>query len=368
MTTISNNIVLDDPSRFVLQQSRGELSTGYRDPETEIEVIQILDASRANGGASAPLRDLRAVLDRLRTRPSGAGRIAGMNSFVRTLGQAEHFAVFLEILRDSLSAEDPDEGKLAALSQAGRMHCIYGWAGPTFMLASNDDPTPATTPPGPGVVERFAYPIARWFLSIHIWQPNPNVEGFARTKRIEPGIIAEPPHSHPYDFVSYVSIGGMRQSIYVEDAGESAAVADGGRYQDVLLERVDGLWPPHEEYAPRRLKAVEDRVELKAGQSYYMASDVIHDVEIDRVAAADAPTITLFLASETREIAKAYLEPEMAEFHRLHPDVKDVATPLEPAEWRAMLTAAARYLRGETAHLRLHEIYECNSSYGFMHV
>lgn len=368
MAIVSNSLLLHEPGQFVLRHSRDELSTGFRDSQTEMAVTSILaDAGRASAGAS-PLRDLRAVLDGLRTRPSGAGRIAGMNSFVRTLGQPEHFALFLEALRDSLSDENTEESKIAAMSQGGRLHCIYGWAGQTLVLASADDPTPATKAPSPGVVEKYAYPIARWHISIHIWQPNPNVKGFARTKRIEDGIIAEPPHSHPFEFVSYVSSGEMRQSIYVEDAGESSPDLEDGRYQGVLLERVDGLWPEHDEYEPRQLKTVEHRVELKAGQSYYVATDAIHDVEIDFATAMDAPTITLMLASETTDIAKAYLEPEMAEFHRLHPDVKDGATALDPAEWRAMMTAAARYLRGETDHLRLQDIFECNSTYGFIHI
>jgi hypothetical protein len=50
-------------------------------------------------------------------------------------------------------------------------------------------------------------PTAVWGLSMHIWQANPRARAFPSAKRAEPGLILEPPHSHPFDFASMVSVG-----------------------------------------------------------------------------------------------------------------------------------------------------------------
>lgn len=352
----------DARNEFSLGRSRDELTTGYTDPSVVAAVNHVLE--RVGESGYTPLLELQGILDRLRAKPHGAERISGMNSFVRTLGRADNLATFTELLRASLSAVDPAEARLAAGSQNARMHCIYGWSGQTLALVSGTRATAGTMSPAGGVAERCGYPIAMWFLSIHIWQPNVDVEGFARTKRIEPGVLAEPPHSHPYSFVSYVSIGSMRQSTYRDEATPSG---DDTRYSGVPLQRVDGVWPPHTDVATRYLSQVEDRVDLRTGHSYYMPTDCVHDVEVDRACAAHAPTITLFLAAETTTIPNAYLESAMAEFHHERPDVKDVATALNPEEWSAKLAATARYLRGEATDLRLEEVFRCNSTYGFMH-
>jgi len=166
-------------------------------------------------------------------------------------------------------------------------------------------------------------------------------------------------------FVSYVSIGAMRESVYQETSAQAPA-GSADRYQDVDLERVDGVWPPHREYARRRLRTIEDRVDLSQGQSYFMSPDMIHDVEVDRATSADRPAITFFLCSETTRVPNSYMVPSMAEFHRGHPDLTRQGKPLDLEAWDAKLDATARYLRGETDYLRLGEIVKCGSSYAFM--
>ncbi|MEV0388990.1 hypothetical protein [Nonomuraea sp. NPDC050643] len=360
---------LAHPEQLTLRSSVDALSTGYLDPETENAITRVLtEAEQKVTDASGALGQLQAVLEAIRKKPEGAERITLMNTFVRTLGRADRLAVYLDILRRSLSAADPTESEIAERSRSARMHCIYGWGGQTGILTSLAHPTPATTPPGSGVGEYFAYPVAEWHLSIHIWQPNPGAQGFASTKRLEPGAIVEPPHSHPFSFVSYVSIGEMRQSIYAEDPHANSQSTVGERYHDVDLQGVDSVWPPHQEYQPSRLRTVEDRLHLRAGQSYYMPTHLIHDVEVEREIAAHSPAITLFLCSETTQIPKAFLVSDMADFHRRHPEVIDDATALDPEEWSAKLAATARYLRGEADHLRLSEIFDCTSTYGFMNV
>ncbi|MDI5961124.1 hypothetical protein [Streptantibioticus silvisoli] len=317
--------------------------------------------------ATETLEKLQGLLEQIRHTPEGADRISRMNAFVRTLGRADNLAAFLELMRTSLKSGRPSEHDIAERSRAGRAHCIYGWAGQSLVLASENKAIASTTPAGAGVEEFMGYPVAEWHASIHIWQPNPEAQGFESTKRLEPGAIVEPAHSHPFAFVSYVSVGEMRQSIY-QETSEAMPAGATDRYQDVALERVDGVWPPHQEYVSSRLRTAEERVLLKQGESYFMSNDQIHDVEVDRKTAADRPTITLFLCSETTRIANSYMVPSMAEFHRDNPELTSRAKALDPEEWDAKLDATARYLRGESDHLRLGEVFECGSSYAFMNV
>jgi hypothetical protein len=358
----------ENRERLTLRDSAAALSTGYCDEATERAITEIL-AGTAHGttGANGALKDLQELLERMRYTPEGVDRVARMNAFVRTLGRADNLATFLEIMRTSLKSGEQSDHEIAERSRAGRGHCIYGWAGQSLMLASETHPVPGTTPAGDGVAEFMGSHVPEWHLSIHIWQPNPEARGFTSAKRVEPDVIVEPPHSHPFSFVSYVSVGEMRQSIY-EETAEPTPAADGNRYQDVVFERVDGVWPPHREYEPSRLRTVEDRLRLERGQSYFMTTDLIHDVEVDRAGAAEKPAITVFLCAETTKIAKSYMVESMAEFHRRNSDITDRATALAPEEWDAKLDATARYLRGESDHLRLGEVFECGSSYAFMNI
>lgn len=351
-----------------LEQARDALTSGHITPRIEDRIQEILlDPPTAGPEGSPPLRDLQTVLEQIRSMSPGADRVACMNTFVRTLGRPDVLATFVDVLRTAVSGRDAAEAELAHRSRRGRMHCIYGWAGQTLMLASRPHPTGGTLTPVDDMDAFLGYPPAEWDLSIHIWQPNPGAQGFASTKRMEHDVIVEPPHSHPFSFVSYVAIGEMHQSIYREDTRQAGPAAD-ERYAGVTLERVDGVWPPHQEYRPTRLTTLEDRVALRAGHSYFMPPHAIHDVEVDRERACHAPAITLFLCGEATVKPKAYLAPDMADYHRTHPDLKDRAQALEPHQWEHKLQAVGRYLRGQSSELRLDEVVHCTSTYGFMHV
>lgn len=349
-------------SRLLLQDSTAALTNGCRDLRVEDEIAQIMD--QAVGSADI-LREIQDVMERMRSIPGGTGRIATMNSFVRALGEPERLAKLLDVLRISLTSTSPDERKFADDSQGEEMHCVYGWAGQTLMLESHQHDVEGTTPPRPGVTDFFPHPVAVWHISIHIWQANPNAHAFEATKNIDSDSITEPPHTHPFPFVSYVSVGEMHQSTYAEQDVDTVQ-SETDRYEGVL-ERVDGAWPPHEEYTPSRLRTVEHRFHLKAGDSYYMPTDVVHDVEVSKTVSANTPAITLFLAGEFTDIPHAYMSSPLAQFHRENPDILELAQPLDPEEWSAKLAATAQYLRGEVDHLRLHEIFDCKTSYGFMH-
>lgn len=357
--------------RLSLEQTRDALTSGCIIPRIEDRVQEILlDPPTAGTEGSPPLRDLQTVLEQIRGMLPGADRVACMNTFVRTLGRPDVLATFVDVLRTAVSSRDIAEAELAHRSRRGRMHCIYGWAGQTLMLASHPHPTGGTLVPSDDMDAFLGYPPAEWDLSIHIWQPNPGVQGFGSMKRLEHDVIVEPPHSHPFSFVSYVAIGEMHQSIYreVDTRQASTAAAVHERYAGVTLERVDGVWPPHQEYLPTRLTTVEDRVPLGAGHSYFMPPHAVHDVEVDRERATRTPAITLFLCAEATVKPKAYLASDMAEYHRAHPDLKDRAQALEPHQWENKLHAVSRYLRGQSTELRLDEVVHCTSAYGFMHI
>jgi hypothetical protein len=331
-----------------------------------VAITSILaEPEQGQSDAAGTLEQLQMLLEQIRHAPKGIARVSQMNAFVRTLGRADNLALFLELMRKSAKSARPSGRKIAERSRGGLTHCLYGWAGQSHVLYSERNPLSSTARAGNGVEEHMGYPVAEWHASIHIWQPNPEAQAFKSLKRFEPGVLVEPPHSHPFSFVSYVSIGAMRESVYQETSAPMPAES-ADRYQDVDLERVDGVWPPHQEYVRSRLRTIEDRVDLVQGQSYFMSPDMIHDVEVDRAASADRPTITFFLCSETTRVPNSYMVPSMAEFHRGNPDLTRQGKPLDVEAWDAKLDATARYLRGDSDNLRLGELVKCDSSYAFM--
>jgi hypothetical protein len=119
------------------------------------------------------------------------------------------------MLRDSAERFGTPEQQLCkAVSQDARMHATNGWCGQTLILESCLGPTEGTFETAPGVEEMLGNTPPEWGVSIHIWQPNPKAKGFPVENRHEPGIIVEPPHSHPFDFISMVVTGEMHQSTY----------------------------------------------------------------------------------------------------------------------------------------------------------
>lgn len=321
-----------------------------------------------------PIRSIQALIDSIRVLPRGDQRLSHMNSFVRTLGKPEVLATFLDMMRESSGRIRTREQKLSQMSQNASKHCLYGWCGQTLLVLSGTEPTNGTLEPETGVRELFLgeSPPAVWGLSMHIWQPNPRAKGFTSGKRAEPGIILEPPHSHPFDFASMVTIGGMYQSIYAQRNSDNAltqinSVARAGRYDGTKLDHVYGVWPPHSHRSSSELVTLEERVPLKAGDSYYMPCDRIHDVEIDASTASDRPTITLFLGSEAVVKPHVFMAPAMAEFHDLHPDLKHSGRALQLDDWQAKLATTAAYLRGKNPTLNLDNIVRYDGAYAFFH-
>jgi hypothetical protein len=354
---------------YSLSATRDLLSHGMQDSTIEERVTQIMDTFGSGSVATGALVSLQQVLEDMRRIPIGDLRTKAMNSFVRTLGQPRILAQYLDLLRKAVFSGDGLETELASRSMRGRMHCIYGWAGQTLILPSEPYPVSETLSAIDNMDPFLGYPPAEWDLSIHIWQPHAEVARFKAPIKCDSSIIVEPPHSHPFSFVSYVVCGELHESIYVETSIEDPSINfsnSSSRYAYSLLQRVDGVWPPHDEYIPACLAAVEERVLLSSGESYALPAEAIHDVEVNARTAATTPAITLFLCSEAIRKPKAYLSPDMARFHRANPDIKEVAVSLESHQWEAKLLAVSSYLRSETSTLDLSEIVKCSSTYGFM--
>jgi hypothetical protein len=241
------------------------------------------------------------------------------------------------------------------------------------LLFSETQPTEGTVEPEAGVRELLGDPPPSvWGLSMHIWQPNPRAKGFPSGGRIEPGMIVEPPHSHPFDFASMVSIGAMHQSIYAQrSTDEMSAEAHlrerPGRYDGVSLEHVDGVWPEHTYQISCGVSTIEASVPLRAGDSYYMPCDMIHDVEFDAEVARSTPAITLFLASEAVVKPHVYMAQSMVDAHAVQPRLKDEGSALTLNAWHAKLEAVASYLRGKRSSLCLDDIVQCEGEYAFFH-
>jgi len=330
----------------------------------------MIERWRNNPNTVAPLAEMQSVLERARKTPRGDERIKLMNSVVRTLGRPEALATFLDMLRDSATRDGTKEQELCRLKlQKVRLHSIYGWCGNTLLVESFDGPTEGTYTPLPGLGERLGNSTSAWNLTIHIWQPNETAKGFPITAPLEKGSLLEPPHSHPFDFVSTVVKGVMHQSIYAQnDNVARTSTGNDGRYSQTPLEHVDGVWPPHNFRETCTLKTLEHRVMLRQGDSYHMPCDWIHDVEIDGNTAVSKPTVTLFLSSEYMVMPHVYMTKAMADFHKENPGIKTNGVPISESAWHDKIKAIAGYLRGESATLNLNRIVRFPGEYAFFHV
>jgi hypothetical protein len=349
---------------FELQKSRDAMVAGFVDDEITSLIIDALEFKMTIG--ETPLQQLAQVLELVRVRPPGANRISGMNSIVRTLGKPANLAKLLGFLKGALLDANENDRATALRSIRGRMHCLYGWGGQTLLLTSLPTPGLGTVLPIDDMDEFLGYPPAEWDLSIHVWQPNPRATPFLSGKDYEPDILVEPPHSHPFDFVSHISKGEFRQSIYRQN--DEPEAEQFGRYVGTSLEKVDGVWPPHRTREAATLTTIEHRVLLKSGDSYFMPYDAIHDVEVSRSVSLSEPTVSLFLPCEAIVKPRVFMAPALADYQDENPSLKDRGFALSPEVWMQKLDALIAYLDGSSAKLELGNILGCNEEYGFMHV
>ena len=353
------------PNLVSFAENRDRMTIARLDYDVSRCIDELIDAWHAGRRDITPFLTIQALLDRIRAVPVGDGRLHLMTSVVRSLGRPQALSAFLDMLRWAALRRHPEEDQYMLMLQNVRMHSIYGWCGNTMLVESGREPVACTYPVLPGLAEKLGNPASSWNLTLHVWQPNTRARGFPVLEDKHAASIAEPPHSHPFDFVSFVVKGSMRQSIYRQ---VDAASPRRGRYADVALEHVDGVWPPHDHQSTVGLDVIEERVILGQGDTYYMPCDMIHDVEIDPVAAAQTPTITLFMSSEYMVMPHVYMARSMANHHEKHPDIKTSAKPIPPASWHAKLEALSNYLAGRSTTLRLQEIVQFDGEYAFFHV
>jgi hypothetical protein len=358
---------------FSLTSIRDTMTQMSPDAAIERAIMSVVTRWLNDPQSVEPIYEIRTVLESIRAVPRGDARLRSMNTFVRTLGRSQVLATFLDMLRDSAGRAGTREDELSRISRNARKHCAYGWAGQTLLLFSEMHPTEGTVEPEAGVWDFLGDPPPSvWGLSMHIWQPNPRAKGFSSGGRIERGAIVEPPHSHPFDFASMVSIGTMRQSIYAQLGSDEARPEIGlqdqqGRYEGVRLEHVDGVWPEHTYQMSCEVTTIEGRVPLQTGDSYYMPCNMIHDVEFEANVARRTPAITLFLASEAVVKPHVYMAQSMVDAHAAQPSLKGEGRALPLSAWHAKLEAVASYLQGEQSSLCLDDIVRCDGEYAFFH-
>lgn len=349
------------------------MTSDFIDPNIEFHIQTLFDKWKTQPQSVQGYSHIRNIMEQVRKLPHSNERIKQMNTIIRTIGKPSNLAALLDMLRDAAFREGTEEQEIIKTKlQSVKMHSIYGWCGNTLSVESFDTPTEGTHTPQTGLQEKLGNPTSAWNLTIHIWQPNKNAKGFLLNNSYSKNTIVEPPHTHPFDFVSMVVKGNMHQSIYKqiikEDSNkENIQYDENGYYNDMELEHVDGVWPPHEFQTTANIKTVEHRVSLKEGDSYYMPCDWIHDVEIDAKIAANKPTITLFLSSEYLVIPHVYMLKSMADYHKANPDIKQNAKPISEDAWHTKLKCIASYLRGESETLDLINIVNYEGEYAFFH-
>jgi hypothetical protein len=330
-----------------LSAYRDEFTSMKPDPEIRQAMLAAIGQGREPASDGDPVVALRQVLEAMRKVPAGGRRNRCMNTFVRTLGEPGTLAAWLDLLRDAHDREGTGGQEICRILSSYKRHSHYGHY-QLLMLTSARHATEATTPiAGPASADRAVH-APQWDLLLSIWQPLPANTNFLSARRSEPHLLVEPAHSHPFDFVSKVVAGTMYQSTY-RPATEEASSRGVGRYAAVSLVRVDRTWPPHEHREQAWLETVEDRVPLRTGDSYFLPSDLIHDVEMDLTTSASDPAITLMLSAESTVLADVYLEQSMLDFHDAHPGLKDADCAMPFPVWNTILEKTAAYLRGGSA-------------------
>ncbi|CCN85665.1 hypothetical protein VIBNISFn27_870049 [Vibrio nigripulchritudo SFn27] len=347
---------------LTFSEIKEKLNNGYRNSNIDKRIKDILSSVDNKNESKSSLTELRMIIDSVRNIPIGEERIRCMNSIVRTLGEKENLSILLDILGNADYSENPDDRYIVERAKNAKMHSVYGWCGNTLLLESTSNTLEATQSCDPMIGNLLGNDTSTWNLTIHIWQPNTKAIGFDCLK--SQNIIAEPPHSHPFDFASCVVTGKLKQSIYEEQDGNESPK---GHYRDIELVQVDGVWPPHNVNRPKLLYSKENQVVICEGDSYYMPCNMVHDVEIDPTSALTTPAITLFLSSEYLVMPHAFICQSMADYHNKNTDLKVHAKPLSSKRWHDKIKAISSYLKGEKETLNLNDIVEYPGDYAFFH-
>jgi hypothetical protein len=327
-----------------LSAYRDEFTSMELDEEIRNGILVAIGRWQKNPSDSDPVAAVQQIVETMRKMPAGAARNQCMNTFVRTLGEPDTLATWLDILLDTYHKEGSDGQRICRILQSYKRHSHYGHYQLLMLVSARHAIKATASISDPASIRKIKH-ASQWDMLLSIWQPLTGNSSFRSAKRSEPRLLVEPAHSHPFDFVSRVVIGTIYESTY-RPATKEASSSDKGRYAAVPLVRVDGTWPPHERREEAWLMTVEDRVSLRAGDSYFLPSDVIHDVEMDLTVSLSKPAITLMLTAESTVLADVYLEQPMLEFHDANPDLRSADCEMPFSNWNMILTDTAAYLRG----------------------
>ncbi len=345
------------------------------DPVTEEKINSLIISWLDAPEKVKPYQDMRDILETIRKLPLGKERVRQMNTVIRTLGRPDNLATYLDMLRDSATRSGTEEQRICKEKlQNVKMHSIYGWCGNTLSVESLDFLTDDTFRSNPELGRKLGNSPSAWNLTIHVWQPNLIAEGFTLdSEHLDEDSILEPPHSHPFDFVSKIVKGNMHQSIYRQKSEDATSIdnkpkAIPGYYDKNKLLHVDGVWPPHDFQQDCSIETLEHRVLMNEGDSYYMPCNFMHDVEVSRTIALSKPTISLFLSSEYMVMPHVYMTKAMYDFHEANPDIKRMGAPIPEDAWHKKLKAISAYLRGESETLNLNEIVKWKGTYAFHNI
>ena len=363
---------LDQSSFSEIKES---LTNQELDPVTEERINSLISSWLDSPEKVKPYQDMRDILETIRKLPLGKERVRQMNTVIRTLGRPDNLATYLDMLRDSATRSGTEEQKICKEKlQNVKMHSIYGWCGNTLSVESLDFLTDGTFRSNPELGRKLGNSPSAWNLTIHVWQPNLTAEGFSLdSEHLDEDSILEPPHSHPFDFVSKIVKGNMYQSIYRQKSEDAIRIdnkpkAVPGYYDKNELVHVDGVWPPHDFQQDCSIETLEHRVPMNEGDSYYMPCNFMHDVEVGRTIALSKPTISLFLSSEYMVMPHVYMTKAMSDFHEANPDIKRMGAPIPGDSWHKKLEAISAYLRGESETLDLNEIVNWKGNYAFHNI
>lgn len=355
------------PHLATLCESRDVMSNMQLDTMVEEKLSNVFARWKSKSDTVEPLLEMQRILELIRILPPSEERARKMNTMVRVLAEPTHLATYLDMLRDSASRSPTEEYlRCARISMEGTRHAVYGWSGQTLILESFEGATMGTFPAEDGLQEMIGNTTSEWGLSIHIWQPNPTAQAFPSPMTPSPHSVVEPPHTHPFGFVSAVVMGEVYQTRYMIDDGRCPIDTMPQRYPNGGLIEVDGVWPPHQHYRPRFLVAVE-RVTLQAGQSYYLPAHWIHDFEVDARTAIDQPSITLCLMEEFVVKPRSYISEALFEYHAANPDLLELGKALSVEQWHTKMEALSSYLRGDSSTLEVGKIVAHEDSYAFFH-
>lgn len=329
---------------------RDEFTAMKPNQEVRNAILVLIERWRRRRPNSDPITELQQVIEEMRSIPAGSLRNRDMNTVVRSLGEPSTLATWLDILRDAYGRDGTEGQKICRILLSYRSHSHYGHCQLLMMVSVRNPTRPAAVIPDNMSNHQITH-ASQWDMTLSIWQPLEAGITFSSIKRSEPQLLVEPAHSHPFDFVSRVVVGTMYQSTYRPATKEESTKA-AGRYAGVPLVRVDRIWPPHQHREAAWLETLEDRVQLQAGDSYFLPNDMIYDVEMDIGISASRPTITLMLSSESIAQADVYLEQPMLDFHDSNPSLKDADDAMPFEVWNTVLRDTAAYLRG-AASLKL---------------